>query len=94
MARTFAKQDGCGGALQAHHVVPRQRIRLAREAALIAIATGRDVSFGRRRLANSPLEELIADGRNGVMICELHHSQPFNIPSPSWVEEFREEYDL
>lgn len=84
----------CGGRLQAHHCVERQRIRNKRSDALIRLANGEEISHAHRRLVGTELAELIADDRNGVPVCEIHHSRAWAIPVPDSAYEFAEDYGL
>ena len=67
----------CGGRLQAHHAIPVQTLRN-----LHAQARGQSMYPGRppgpehlRRLGRTTLDDLVSDGRNAQIVCELGHRQ-------------------
>lgn len=82
----------CYGRLQFHHPIPRQRIK--HEHGLANSPVGRSGS----PLRGADLDDLIADPRNGVVICETHHSghedelSADDLPEGIWV--FAAEYGL
>lgn len=91
-AKCCMESAACEGRLEAHHIISRQRLRFAREAARTALSSGREVTPERKHLHEQSIEDLIADPRNGVVVCERHHKRPWNIPEPDHVAEFRAEY--
>ena len=84
----------CVGRLQAHHCIERQRIRNKRTDALIRLANGEEISHTHRRLVDTELADLIADDRNGIPVCEIHHARPWDLPVPDSAYEFADEYGL
>lgn len=92
-ARCVLHGPDCRGRLQAHHSVPKQRIKSAHSRALYLLANGRgeELSPGQRDLAGTTIENLIADASNGVAVCEVHHSRG-DIPIPDSAREFAARY--
>jgi hypothetical protein len=83
----------CSGPLQAHHVIPVQRLR--HEHSHTAWAGGDHPLLG------VTFDELIADPRNGVALCEVAHrawengtARPLRHQLPACVEEFAADYEL
>lgn len=101
------RDDGCSVAHNcdpadpldaAHHPISKQTITRKREAALTAMAAGKELSPGRRHLAQTPLEDVLYDPRNSIGLCRaLHHrldNGTLDLPIPDDAEAFCEEYDL
>jgi hypothetical protein len=83
----------CAGRLQAHHVIPVQRLR--HEHSIKAW------SRTDHPLLAVTLDELVADPRNGVPLCERHHKawhdgtrRPLREQLPAEVEAFAAEFWL
>ncbi len=87
-------RGGCGGALQAHHPIPCQRLRHEWETARRRAAFGR----GDSPLCAVTLDDLIADADNGMLVCEMHHHAPhltiYSDELPWRVERFADRYGL
>lgn len=66
----WAEQGDCGGRLQSAHIISVQRLRL-----LYSRAEGKTAYRGAlgSALLDVPLDEVLADPRNGCVACELHH---------------------
>lgn len=91
----------CSGRLQAAHVISRQSLRLLRSN--MEIAPHRYPSDDpRHNLLKHDLDALCADPRNGLILCDRHHSafdrrngQALLLPYlPEHVWEFAREYGL
>jgi hypothetical protein len=64
-----------GGRRHADHVVPAQRILLARAHFRIRGINGMALSAGQLLLTQTPFDVLKADGRNGAVFCERCHGK-------------------
>lgn len=65
----------CGGRLQAHHSISKQTLkRLHAQAVRGASMIGIRPEW-EKRIAVVDLDDLIADGRNSDIVCELGHRQ-------------------
>lgn len=80
----------CSGRLQAAHYIPRQSLRRLYGQALILTQRGE-----HRPILERELDEWIADGRNSLICCELHHGRfdrlGLAIDPPEQVREFAAE---
>jgi hypothetical protein len=92
--RCCMEDEECGGRLQAHHPVTRQALRTNRKHWMLMESMGKAVPTAKIRLLMRPIGELIADPRNGMVVCEVHHSRPWDLAErePEHVKEFRREY--
>lgn len=89
----------CGGRLQAHHAVPVQTLtRLHRQAALAARTRPDALLAWEQALIFVSLDDLIAEGRNSEVVCELGHRQVelgrFVIEPSEHLREFCADYHL
>lgn len=94
-------RGGCAGRLQAAHWISVQTLKGRQANYRIAIRNGRELPEAAQYLVDMPIDGLIADPRNGVPLCEHHHSsfdkrngQELILQPPAEVIEFAEEYDL
>jgi hypothetical protein len=85
-----------GGTLQAHHVISEQRMRDSRSARALR-------GEAAHPLVQASMDELVADGRNGVCLCELCHGRMHQGALRFWqlpqhvrldVDEFARQYDF
>jgi hypothetical protein len=88
--------------IENHHVIPQQRIKIARSAARVKLRHfGRKLSDAEYRLISTPLERILADRRN-IVLAEtgihhrLHHgARPLRVRRlPRGIEDFAREYAL
>lgn len=86
----------CRGRLQAHHIIERQRLQTLHDRARI----GKRI-YGSGRydwpILLASLDDLIADARNGLWLCEWHHPRAPELTAeelPESVYEFASDYDL
>jgi hypothetical protein len=91
----------CSGRLQADHVIGQQRLKTYWNGARFRRERGLPTIEADRVLLEVGLETLIADGRNGWMLCERHHGMktahllaPMAAELPSSVWEFARDYSL
>lgn len=88
----------CGGRLQAHHSIPKQTLkRLHAQAVRGASMTGIRPEW-EERLAGVSLDDLIADGRNSDVTCEIAHRQlelgRFTLAPHPALEAFAADYGI
>lgn len=75
----FAEEGGCRGRLQAAHIISAQTLKRMHSEARLAcdqVETGfrsRIPEWQGNMGAVESLDDLLADGRNGVPACERHH---------------------
>jgi hypothetical protein len=88
-------------ALQDHHVIPRQRIEIARSMAAVKEKLGGELSDGERRLLETSITTLFADRRNIVRIGRRRHHRAHNgfermklWELPAQIDEFAADYGL
>ena len=84
----LAHHGGCRGVLQADHVIEKQRLK---QAYGVIERAGRDAALRAEPIEHPllllTLDEVIADGRNGWMLCERHHSlKTSRLLVPEWEE--------
>lgn len=65
----------CGGRLQAHHSISKQTLKRLHAQALRGQQLGGIRPAWEERLAALTLDELIADGRNSDVTCEIRGSR-------------------
>lgn len=87
----FAEEGGCRGRLQAAHILSAQRLKWMHSIA--------GMGYGpTQELALIDLDELLADGRNGVPVCERHHhlheGAILHCQAPAAFYEFVADYGL
>lgn len=98
-ADCYAGPHGCSGRVQAAHWISIQRLTIKRRNAAIAQG-GR--GFYRPpetdAILSVPLDDLIADPRNGIPLCELHHLRfdqfGLHLQPPAEVIAFANDYGL
>lgn len=66
----------CAGRLQADHILKIQALRRWQGQLHHRAIKGEALSAGQLRFSRTPLEELIADPRNGWILCWLGHHIP------------------
>ena len=91
--------ETCRGRLQAAHWIAVQTLRIKqRNARIVAGGVGFYHPPESARLTNADLSDLIADPRNGVPLCEMHHQaldhKRLSLAPPQSVIEFATEYGL
>ena len=101
----YARAHGdCSGRVQAAHWIGKQRLRIKQSQARIHIER-MDPRIAVRQsvlhFLDMPLDGLIADPRNGVPLCDHHHSsfdrrngQALDLKPPEEAREFAAEYGL
>lgn len=86
----YVADEECSGRLQAAHYIAVQRLRIAQKAVAIRHESG--------PLTAVAYDELVADDRNSLILCELDHSRfdgfRLSIPPPACVIEFAREYGI
>ena len=90
----FAAEGGCRGRLQAAHIISAQRLKT-----LYGMALMRTQYRGHTLpITDVELDDLLADGRNGVPACERHHhlreGPVLHCQAPGAFYEFVADYGL
>lgn len=95
----YARPDGCGGVLQAAHWISKQRLK--QERSKVNVSRHRFEGDPRLRLLDATADDLVSDGRNGVVLCFEHHnafdgkrSYELHLTPPSHVLAFAQDYGL
>lgn len=88
---------------QEHHVIPQQRLKIARSAIAIKRQQNRKLTRAEKRLLDTPLSQILGDRRNIVRLQNnLHHrahngATPFRLKEkqlPRGIHDFAEHFAL
>ena len=98
--RCYARHLGeCKGILQAAHWISRQQLK--QERSKVNVSRHRFEGDDRLRLLDHSIEDLVADGRNGVPLCVEHHNAfdgkraySVELVPPGHVRAFAADYGL
>jgi hypothetical protein len=98
MVRCHLRSEECRGRLQAAHYIAVQQMRTRWNQARYLERNDRLQMWADRNALYVELDDLIADPRNSLVLCELHHGRfdrlGLSIPPPPAVIEFCEDYGL
>jgi hypothetical protein len=86
---------------EGHHVIPKQRVKIAVGRAAIKDKQGQELSDGERRLLDTPLTTILRDPRNIVHLSRTRHHRAHGgferlkpEELPRGIEEFADDYGL
>lgn len=92
----FAAEGGCRGRLQAAHIISAQRLKREHQHNSFRHINGQEPY--NHSLFAAFLDDVLADGRNGVPACERHHNlhegPVLHCQPPAAFYEFVADYEL